>query len=191
MVVGGWEGGCKFETGGPPAPQPPPTALLPVKSYRLDARLELPRSLAQVFPFFAAAENLARITRRELGFQIRTPGPIHMAEGTLIEYTIRLWGIPMRWQTRIAAWDPPTMFVDEQLRGPYRTWVHTHRFRPTLDGKGTIVEDEVVYTLPFGWAGRIAAPLVRRQVDRIFQFRQQEVRRLLVDSPTLEGEGSP
>jgi ligand-binding SRPBCC domain-containing protein len=153
-----------------------------MKTYRIEDRLELSLPIEEVFPFFAEAANLARITPRELGFQIRTKGPIVMAEGTLIDYTIRLWGLPLTWKTRIAAWNPPTMFVDEQLSGPYKKWVHTHRFRPTPDGKGTIIEDEVVYALPFGPFGTIALPLIRRQLTRIFSFRRREVQRLLVDA---------
>ena len=151
-------------------------------TYHLSARLELPLPLEQVFAFFADASNLGRITPRELGFVIRTALPITMAPGALIDYTVRLWGLPLRWRTRIAVWQPPNMFVDEQLAGPYKTWVHTHVFRSTASG-GTLIEDEVAYALPLGPLGQLAAPLVRRQLDRIFRFRQAEVRRLLTEIP--------
>jgi ligand-binding SRPBCC domain-containing protein len=42
-------------------------------------------------------------------------------------------------------WHPPEAFVDVQLRGPYKRWIHTHRFRQE-DGV-TIIEDEVQYVL--------------------------------------------
>ncbi len=147
------------------------------KTYILKAHLHVPTAIAETFAFFADARNLGRITPAELGFAIATPPPIVMAAGTLIDYTIRLWGIPMRWKTRIAVWEPGVKFVDEQLAGPYKSWVHTHRF--TSVNGGTDIDDEVVYALPFGVLGRIVAPLIRLQLNRIFRYRTAQVSRLL------------
>ncbi len=147
------------------------------KEYRFKSNLHVSAPLDETFAFFADAANLARITPRELGFSIATPLPIEMRAGTLIDYTIRLWGVPMSWRTRIAVWEPGARFVDEQLSGPYRTWVHTHRF--TSAHGGTDIEDEVVYSLPFGVAGRMVAPLIRLQLARIFRHRTTEVLRIL------------
>lgn len=146
-------------------------------TYTLTDHLEVPLPRERVFAFFADAANLARITPPELGFHMVTPSPVVMAEGALIDYTIRLWGARLRWRTLISRWEPPHVFVDEQLRGPYRLWIHTHRFRD-IPG-GTAIEDEVRYALPFSPLGRLVAPLVRRQLSRIFRFRAARVRALL------------
>ena len=143
----------------------------------LRASVLLPRSIDQVFPFFAAAENLARITPPELGFIVRTPPPIEMRAGALIDYTIKLWGASLGWRTEITRWNPPYEFEDTQLRGPYAKWVHRHTFVPA--GVETLMTDEVRYRLPFGILGRPAHFIVRRQLRRIFTYREQAIRSLI------------
>ncbi|MCA8941703.1 MAG: SRPBCC family protein [Planctomycetes bacterium] len=142
---------------------------------RLESELWVPHPIDEVFAFFADASNLDAITPAWLRFQIDTPSPIEMQVGTLIDYKLRIRGIPVRWQSEITVWDPPFRFVDEQRRGPYRKWHHVHSF-VERDG-GTFIRDEVDYAVP-GW---VLEPLihrwfVRRDVERIFAHRTAVLR---------------
>ena len=122
-----------------------------------------------MFPFFADAQNLERLTPPWLSFRILTPPPIDMHVGALIDYRISLRGIPMRWRTRIARWEPDRAFADEQLRGPYAIWHHTHTFTPQ-DG-GTVLGDDVVMRPRGGPMAPLVMKFVRGDVERIFQYR--------------------
>lgn len=135
------------------------------------------RPREEVFDFFSDAVNLQRITPAELHFRIDTPVPVEMREGALIHYRLRLFGTPFRWETRITRWNPPLEFVDEQVRGPYREWIHTHRF--TARGDATEIEDVVRYRLPLWPLGELAYPLVRLQLGRIFGYRRRRIHQLL------------
>jgi ligand-binding SRPBCC domain-containing protein len=144
----------------------------------LTTSLSLPLTRDECFDFFSRAENLGRITPPKLSFRILTPMPVVMQTGALIDYTIGLHGIPMRWNTRIEEWNPPHEFVDIQLRGPYAQWIHRHSFHEFSGG--TRIDDDVRYRLPFGPLGDLVHPIVRRQLTGIFTHRQQEVARLLL-----------
>ena len=146
-----------------------------MKKFSLHAELWLPRRLGEVFAFFADARNLEELTPPWLKFQVVTPEPIVMHPGTLIDYKIRVHGIPIRWRTEIVTWDPPHRFVDVQLKGPYSLWHHTHTFEERAEG--TLCLDDVRYR-PFGGT-LINTLFVRRDIDRIFAYRRQRLTDLL------------
>lgn len=137
----------------------------------------IPRPRNELFAFFSDAANLERLTPPSMSFRIKTPQPIPMKPGTLIDYEIRLFGVPMKWRTLIDVFDPEERFVDEQLRGPYKLWRHTHTFEDVAGG--TMVRDHVEYELPLGPLGTIAhAVFVRRQLKTIFDFRAKTMREI-------------
>jgi hypothetical protein len=147
-----------------------------MRVHRLEREQLVPQPLDEVFPFFAQARNLERITPPWLGFEVITPEPIAMRPGTLIEYRLRLHGLPIRWLTRIDEFEPGHGFVDRQIRGPYRVWHHRHEFEAR--GDATLVRDTVHYALPLGLLGALAhLVLVRRDLRRIFDFRREAVTR--------------
>ncbi len=129
--------------------------------------LWLPPPPEELFPFFADAANLEALTPPWLRFRIVTPPPIVMRAGALIDYRLRVHGLPLRWRTRINVWEPPHRFVDEQVRGPYRQWIHEHTFE-RCDG-GTLTRDKVHYAVPFDFLTH--RWFIRPDIERIFQFR--------------------
>jgi ligand-binding SRPBCC domain-containing protein len=139
----------------------------------------VPLGLDETFRFFSDAGNLERLTPPWLNFRIVTEQPIAMGEGTLIDYRIVIYGVPIPWRTRIDIWEPGVRFVDRQLSGPYLWWHHEHRFE-SVDG-GTRVIDEVEYVPRMRW---VSSALVRRDVERIFAYRQDILPRLLTAEAT-------
>jgi ligand-binding SRPBCC domain-containing protein len=137
------------------------------------SELWLPLPPEELFPFFADAANLEAITPPWMHFYIVTPPPIEMRKGALIDYKLRVRGIPLRWRTRINVWQPAHCFVDEQIRGPYRQWIHEHRFE-AHDG-GTLARDVVRYAVPFDFLTH--RWLVRPDIESIFRFRAEALRK--------------
>lgn len=144
-----------------------------MKTWTLQRELWLPRPVDEVFAFFADPANLQAITPGFLHFRVLTP-QVTMRAGATIDYRIRLRGVPMRWRTLISAWEPGVRFVDEQVKGPYRLWVHEHTFE-ARDG-GTLCGDRVTYAVPMGWM--VHGWLVRPDLERIFEYRTQRMRAL-------------
>lgn len=181
---------------GPTIPAPRPVS----NPYVLETEITLPRTLDEVFPFFANPENLESITPPWLNFQILTPRPIPMRPGAIIDYKISLRGIPIRWKTVIAAYEPPRMFIDMQIKGPYWLWEHTHTFEPVhREGRfvGTRIGDRVRY-LPLdiprwvpGLGGLIHRLMVRPDLEKIFAYRQQRMRELLAPETIGTPAASP
>ncbi|HAV63679.1 MAG TPA: CDP-paratose 2-epimerase [Verrucomicrobiales bacterium] len=136
--------------------------------------LHVPRPVDEVFPFFTDVHNLEAITPPWLKFHVLTPQPNPMRAGVTIDYRLKVHGLPLRWRSRINVWEPPFRFVDEQVRGPYRLWIHEHRFEE-VDG-GTLCHDHVRYAVP---GGRLLNWLfVRGDVEKIFSHRQRQLARV-------------
>lgn len=144
-----------------------------LRYHRLDRKQTVPALLENIFAFFESPENLAMITPPSLGFRVITAGPISMKQGRVIDYTIRLGGLPVRWRSLISIYEPPFCFVDEQLKGPYAYWRHTHQFESCA--RGTKVRDEVVYALPAALPAMVESMLhavyVRPKLESIFDYR--------------------
>ena len=149
-----------------------------MKEHILETQMELPLKLTEVFPFFCDAINLETITPPELHFQIITPKPIKVALGTVVDYRLQLYAIQFRWRSEITVWRPPYEFVDEQVQGPYRLWIHRHQFYE--ENGTTVIQDTVRYQLPLWPLGEVVFPLLKLQLRRIFKYRQQATRDALL-----------
>jgi len=152
-----------------------------MKTYQFVAEQIIPQSQDKVFTFFADARNLQTLTPPWLHFHILTPGRIDMHAGQMVQYALRVRGLPIRWTTAICDWHPPHEFVDIQLNGPYAFWHHRHRFESL--GSQTRIIDEIHYGLPLGWLGRLLnRAFVRRDIEMIFRFRERTIGRVFESS---------
>lgn len=155
-----------------PCPMPPHRSGMTIHVLERETVVGAP--LGDVFPFFADAKNLERLTPPELRFRIVGDAPANVRAGTLIDYRLKLHGIPFGWRTLIESFEPGVAFVDLQIRGPYKLWRHTHRFEDL--GRQTRMFDRVEYEVPFGPLGAIArAIFVTRQVGKIFDYRESAI----------------
>jgi len=141
--------------------------------HQFSSEIWLARPIEEVFAFFSDAANLDSITPPWLSFRTVARQPIEMHAGTVIDYRLRVRGFPVQWRSEITEWEPPYHFVDEQIRGPYRLWIHAHRFQ-SRNG-GTLVTDDVRYAVPFDWL--LHKFIVRPDVERIFTYRADCLRK--------------
>jgi len=145
------------------------------KTYILKRQVNIEQPLQKVFDFFSKAQNLEILTPNWLKFKILTHPPIEMKKGALIDYQIKLFGLPMNWKTEISEWQPPHFFIDTQLKGPYTKWVHKHHFKEVENG--TEITDIVNYQLPGGLLAPAAHSLiVKHQLKSIFDFRTRIIK---------------
>lgn len=150
-----------------------------MKVYVLERKQIISRSKSEIFAFFSDASNLERITPAFLRFSILTKPPIKMESGALIEYRLKLFGIPVYWMTKIEIWEPQNFFVDTQLVGPYTLWRHTHSFEERRPNR-TVMRDTVEYSLPLGLLGQFAHWLfVKYTLKKIFDYRAKMTAQLL------------
>jgi ligand-binding SRPBCC domain-containing protein len=147
----------------------------------------LPQPVEDVFTFFSRPENLEHLTPPWLNFTTLTPSPIPMRPGALVDYTLKIKGVPVHWRTLITEYEPPHFFVDQQLKGPYAMWHHRHTFE-SADG-GTQMTDEVHYAMPFGVIGSVVNRLmVRRDVAGIFGYREKVLAEMFGESEVHAAE---
>ena len=143
-----------------------------VRNFQSELWVQQPRD--KVFAFFADAQNLDLITPPWLHFRTVTMGSGEMRQGTVMNHFLRLHGFPLRWRSKITAWDPPARFVDEQVRGPYRLWIHEHRFEE--QNGGTLVHDHVRYAVLFDFL--IHQLFIQPDIRRIFAYREKKLREI-------------
>ena len=156
-------------------------------TYRLVRRQLVGGTLADVFAFFKNPTNLEALTPSWIGFRILESTDREVRSGTRIRYRLRLFGVPVRWESRITEYLANDHFADEQIVGPYRRWYHRHVFRAVPDG--VWVEDTVDYQMPFGVLGRLVHSVaVRRQLKTIFDHRARQMALRFPNGPAVAGE---
>jgi ligand-binding SRPBCC domain-containing protein len=145
-----------------------------MKKFSLYRSTTVPKTRGEVFEFFSKAENLQKMTPPWVHFEIRTPLPFTIEAGRIIDYRIKLRILPLTWRSEITVWEPPNRFVDEQRKGPFRLWIHEHRFQESK--RGTQIEDEVTYAV---WGGALVQRyLVGPDLEKIFNYRHEVIEKL-------------
>jgi len=148
--------------------------LNPLPIRKLKRTILIPAPIERVFDFFSLADNLNLIIPPWLKFQILTPGPIRMELNTVIDFALKIYGIPVQWRSEITEWHPPGSFTDKQIKGPYAIWEHKHSF--FAKDNGTIMEDTVIYSVPgFIFEPVVNVLMVGWRLKKIFDFREEKI----------------
>lgn len=138
-----------------------------MKIFEFSSQLTVPRPIDEVFEFFSNPANLTILSPPWLKFEMQSEHEAKMLAGIEFDYKLKVRGIPLKWRSRITEWDPPNRFADEQIKGPYNLWVHTHSFEE--QDRNTVVRDHIQYSVPGG--SIINSLFVRRDVEKIFKYR--------------------
>jgi ligand-binding SRPBCC domain-containing protein len=157
-----------------------------MKTYWLRKSVWLAQLPAKVFEFFASPGNLDRLTPPWLNFTILTPATSQVKQGALLDYRLRIRGLPIRWQSEIAIWEPPRRFVDRQTKGPYSLWIHEHTFEER--DNGTLVGDNVEYAVPGGTI--VQKLLIAPDLERIFNYRHKILEELFNPAKSTSRNGT-
>jgi ligand-binding SRPBCC domain-containing protein len=145
-----------------------------MRLYQLHSLQALPISKEKAWEFLSNPKNLATITPEHMGFHILAGDNRAMFPGQIIQYkVIPFPGIPTRWVTEITHVLEGEYFVDEQRFGPYSLWHHKHFLKSIPEG--VVMEDIIDIKLPFGPMGRLVYPLIKKQLAKIFAYREQKL----------------
>jgi ligand-binding SRPBCC domain-containing protein len=150
--------------------------------YVIERRLWLPRPRPEVFAFFVDPRNLGAVQPKWARPTWLAEPPARLDAGALLDFAVRMAGVPVRWRVMVREFDPPFRFVDVQLWGPFARWEHRHRFLEGPEAEergplGTWMEDRVTYRLPWGPLGKAAHALVAgRRITALFDFREARLR---------------
>ncbi len=159
-----------------------------MKTYTLKYEQYIDLPINDVFNFFSKPENLSLITPARLKFDILTPVPLKMKEGQLVDYSLKImYLIKLHWRTLITHYEKPYKFVDQQIKGPYTMWHHTHTFEEK-DG-GTLIRDDLKYAIPLGILGRFVHALyIKHDIQSIFKYRQKILDDIFTEIKKQSGE---
>ncbi len=158
-----------------------------MKTYNLKFEQKIDLPVSDVFDFFSKPENLSLITPSRLKFDIITPTPLEMKDGQLIDYSLKImYVIKLHWRTLITHFEKPVKFIDQQIKGPYSLWHHTHKFKK-IDG-GTLIIDELKYAIPFGFIGRLIHFLyIKHDIKSIFEYRHKNLDKIFSEIKKQSG----